>query len=87
MDFYRNHKDRIAEIHLQDGTYREINGVIAREDHVTLGHGLMGNSVLREFLLELASDKFQGPIIFELPQDSTRESMDLIRRIVPEVLN
>jgi sugar phosphate isomerase/epimerase len=87
MDFYRNHKDRIAEIHLQDGTYREIDGVIAREDHVTLGHGLMSDNVLREFLLELASDKFRGPIIFELPQDRTRESMDLIRKIVPEVLN
>lgn len=87
MDFYRNNKDRIAEIHLQDGTYREMDGVIAREDHVTLGHGLMGNTVLREFLLELASDKFRGPIIFELPQDSTRESMDLIRKIVPEVLS
>jgi sugar phosphate isomerase/epimerase len=86
MDFYRDHKDKIVEIHLQDGTYHEYDGVIAREDHIPLGQGLMGSNVLREFLLKIGSDKFSGPIIFELSQDNTRESMDFIREIVPEAL-
>jgi sugar phosphate isomerase/epimerase len=81
MDFYRHHRDRIVEIHLQDGTYRECDGVIAREDHISLGRGLMGRKVLREFLLEIMLDRF------ELPQDSARESMALIREVVPEAVS
>jgi sugar phosphate isomerase/epimerase len=86
MDFYNTHKDRITEIHLQDATYKEYEGAIAREDHVALGHGIMGDVVLRDFLTELINDKFDGPIIFELTKDEARESLDLIRKVVPEVL-
>jgi len=86
MDFYGTHKDRITEVHLQDATYNEYDGAVAREDHVTLGKGLMDDSVLREFLLELAKDRFGGPVIFELTKDETRESLDYIRKVVPEVL-
>jgi sugar phosphate isomerase/epimerase len=86
MDFYSAHKDRISEVHLQDATYKEYEGAVAREDHVILGKGIMGNNVLRQFLTELIKDKFDGPIIFELTRDETRESLDLIRRVVPEAL-
>ncbi len=87
MDFYRTHRDRITEIHLQDAIYKEYEGAVAREDHITLGHGIMGDTVLREFLTELIKDKFDGPIIFELTKDEARESLERIRDVVPEALN
>jgi sugar phosphate isomerase/epimerase len=31
--------------------------------------------------------KFDGPIIFELSKDEARESLDLIRKVVPETMN
>lgn len=86
MEFYRAHKDRIIEIHLQDGTYSEYRGVVSREDHLALGRGIMGDDVLREFLMELVKDKFAGPIIFELSQTDANESLAKIRDVVPEVL-
>lgn len=87
MDFYRNHKDRITEIHLQDATYEEFDGAVAREDHISLGHGIMGDTVLRDFLTELVKDKFDGPIIFELTKDEAKESIDHINKVVPEALD
>ena len=86
MDFYKTHRDRITEIHLQDATYTEYENAVAREDHIALGRGIMGDSALREFLTELVNDKFDGPIIFELTKDEARESLDLIRKVVPEAL-
>ncbi|MFW9844279.1 MAG: cobamide remodeling phosphodiesterase CbiR [Candidatus Thorarchaeota archaeon] len=87
MDFYNTHKNRISEIHLLDATYTEYDSAVARNDHITLGHGIMGDSVLREFLLELQKDKFDGPVIFELTKDEAAESLKLIKGVVPEVLN
>jgi sugar phosphate isomerase/epimerase len=87
MDFYHAHKDRITEVHLQDGTITRYDGAIAREDHIALGRGIMGDLILREFLLELIKAKFDGPVIFELTKDEVRESLDLIRRVVPEVFD
>ncbi len=86
MDFYQTHKDRITEIHLQDGTITRYDGAVAREDHIALGRGVMGDAVLREFLLALIKDDFDGPVIFELTKQETRESLDLIRKVVPEAL-
>ncbi len=86
MDFYKAHKDRITEVHLQDATYKEYEAAVAREDHIALGHGIMGDTVLREFLTALIKDKFHGPIIFELTKDEARESLDLVRKVVPEAL-
>ena len=86
MDFYKTHKDRITEIHLQDGTITRYAGAVAREDHIALGRGIMGDTVLREFLLALIKDDFDGPVIFELTKQETTESLDLIKRVVPEVL-
>jgi len=87
MEFYNKHKDRISEIHLQDGTYTKYDGAVARNDHVALGQGIMGNPVLREFLVELQKDKFDGPLIFELSKEEASESLEHIRRVVPEVIN
>jgi sugar phosphate isomerase/epimerase len=87
IEFYRRHKARITEIHLQDGNYHEYEGAVARDDHIALGHGIMGESVLREFLLQLQKDKFSGPLIFELSKDEVAESLEQIKRVVPEVLS
>lgn len=85
MDFYATHKDRITEIHLQDAV-REGDDTVVNEDHVALGRGIMGEKLLREFLLELVKDNFDRPIIFELSMDEARESLDFIRKVVPELL-
>lgn len=85
MDFYTTHKDRIAEIHLQDAA-KEGDDTVVNEDHVALGRGIMGAKLLREFLLELVKDNFDRPIIFELSMDEARESLDFIRKVVPELL-
>jgi sugar phosphate isomerase/epimerase len=87
MDFYHAHKDRITEIHLQDGNFTKCGGVVDYDDHISLGTGLMSDAVLRKFLLELVKDKFDGPLIFELTEDEASESMNHIRKVVPEVLN
>ena len=87
MEFYRAHKDRITEIHLQDGNFTRCGRVVDYMDHIPLGTGLMGDSVLREFLLELQKDRFNGPVIFELTKDEASESLEHISRVVPEVLS
>jgi sugar phosphate isomerase/epimerase len=87
MDFYAAHKDRITEIHLQDATYTEYEDAVSFDDHIPLGQGIMGSKVLRDFLSELLKDKFNGPIIFELAKDEAIESLDHIRRIIPEVFD
>ena len=83
-DFYKTHKDRIVEIHLHDGSYKEINGIPVPTDHIALGHGEMP---IREFLMELVKDDFKGPIIFELTHDETNESLERIKKVVPEALS
>jgi sugar phosphate isomerase/epimerase len=87
MDFYQAHKDRITEIHLQDGNFTKCGNVVDYDDHIPLGTGLRGDSVLREFLLELVKDNFKGPLIFELTNDEASESLNHIRKIVPEVFD
>ncbi len=86
MEFYNTHKRRIAEVHLQDGTYVEYDGAVARDDHVALGTGVMGDNALREFLEELLKDKFAGPVIFELSIEEAQASMEKIRDTVSSVI-
>lgn len=86
MEFYKRYKSRITEVHLQDGTYLEHKGAIARDDHVALGAGIMGDNVLKEFLQALHRDEFKGPVIFELSIDEAQSSLETIRRVVPSVL-
>jgi sugar phosphate isomerase/epimerase len=80
MDFYNAHNDRIIEIHLQD------DNAEGHDDHIELGKGIMGDDVLREFLLEIIKDEFTGPIIFELSEEEASRSLDYIRKFVPEAL-
>ena len=87
MDFYSTHKDRITEVHLQDATYKKYEDAVARSDHIALGRGVMGNKTLREFLLELSRDRFEGPIIFELSKSEAGESLTHIEEVVPEALD
>lgn len=87
MEFYRAHRDRITEIHLQDATYTEYEDAVALDDHIALGEGIMGDKTLRELLTELFKDKFEGPIIFELTRDEAMESLNHIRQVVPGVID
>ena len=86
MDFYREYKHRITEVHLQDGTYEEHKGAIARDDHVALGQGIMGDKALADFLNALQRDDFKGPVIFELSITEAQASMEKIRQVAPSVI-
>lgn len=83
IEFYRQHRDRIVEIHLHDGSYEKRDDVVVHRDHIPLGRGVMP---VRDFLRELLKSKFNGPIIFELSNDEIKESLDYMRKVVPEVL-
>lgn len=83
IDFYREHRDRIVEIHLNDGSYRECDGVAVHEDHLALGDGEMP---VQEFVSEIYNDGFDGPLIFELTTEQARRSLELIDQLVPEAL-
>jgi sugar phosphate isomerase/epimerase len=86
MEFYTEHKDRITEVHLQDAA-KDDDDTAVQEDHVALGRGKMGDTVLQEFLMDLVKDNFDGPIIFELTKDEARESLEHIKDVVPEALD
>ncbi|UCH04262.1 MAG: sugar phosphate isomerase/epimerase [Candidatus Thorarchaeota archaeon] len=81
-EFYREHSDRITEIHLNDGLAQK-NEAGGHQDHLVLGTGDMP---VREFLLELVKDKFEGPLVFEMPHEDAIESLSAIRNLVPEAL-
>ena len=81
-EFYKQHRDRIIEIHLHDGSYPE-GGRAFRTEHTALGQGEMP---IREFLLELHNDNYSGPLVFELAPDEVKESLSVIKREAPEVL-
>lgn len=76
LDFVEKYFDRIAELHLHDGASPRI-------DHKSLGkHDLP----VKELLLKLHKKKFKGPLVFELTLQEALESMEYIRKHVPEVL-
>ena len=83
VEFYQEHKDRITELHLHDGSYSEIEGVPVHSDHIALGEGEMP---IRDFLMELVKDNFNGPIILELTLEEADQSLQIIRELVPEAL-
>jgi sugar phosphate isomerase/epimerase len=83
-EFYRRHRDRITEIHLHDGSYREMNGVAIHDDHRALGRGSMP---IRDFLTELVRDDFKGPLVFELGANEVQESLRKVSELVPEALD
>lgn len=82
-EFYKQHRGRIIEIHLHDGSYPE-GGRAFRTEHTALGQGEMP---IREFLLELHNDNYKGPLVFELAPAEVKESLSMIRQEVPEVLS
>jgi len=83
IEFYHKHKDRIVEIHLHDGSATKTHVGSGFIDHRPLGTHEMP---VREFLMELVNGKFNGPIIFELPAEWTRQSLAYIEQVAPEAL-
>ncbi|UCE09109.1 MAG: sugar phosphate isomerase/epimerase [Candidatus Thorarchaeota archaeon] len=81
-EFYKTHKDRIIEIHLQDGFYGVKNDAIVKDDHIPIGRGQMP---VREFMMELVKDRFKKPVVFELTATEAEESKQHLREVVPEV--
>ncbi len=83
LDFYKQHKDVISEIHLNDGIYLEKHGVKIVDDHLALGQGQLP---VKPFLTQLTKDNFKGPLIFELTTEEVLESLKLIQHEAPEAL-
>jgi sugar phosphate isomerase/epimerase len=76
LDFVNRYHKRICELHLHDGKYPRI-------DHKPLGtHDLP----TRELLLRLKELEFAGPIVYELNLQGAKDSMEYIKKNVPEVL-
>ncbi|MHA1245888.1 MAG: cobamide remodeling phosphodiesterase CbiR [Candidatus Thorarchaeota archaeon] len=84
VEFYRRHRDRIVELHLHDGSYAERDGAVIHRDHIALGEGEMP---VREFLMELVRDSFNGPVVFELTATQAKQSLNLIETQVPEAIS
>ncbi|MGQ4870233.1 MAG: cobamide remodeling phosphodiesterase CbiR [Candidatus Thorarchaeota archaeon] len=84
VEFYRRHRDRIVELHLHDGSYAERDGAVIHRDHIALGEGEMP---VREFLMELVRDSFNGPVVFELTATQAKQSLNLIKTQVPEAIS
>ncbi|MDF1538659.1 MAG: cobamide remodeling phosphodiesterase CbiR [Candidatus Thorarchaeota archaeon] len=82
LEFYMKHKDKISELHLHDGKASE-PGVKGFFDHKALGTGDMP---IREFLMELLKNGFDGPLIFELTAEEAIASLKKIEELVPEAL-
>jgi sugar phosphate isomerase/epimerase len=82
LEFYRKHRDKIIELHLHDGRPSE------PEERRYIDHDALGTGVMpvREFLLELVKDDFNGPIIFELTTEQVVKSLAHIKEVVPEAL-
>ena len=83
FDFYKTHKDKIVELHLNDGTYKNVEGVSVTDDHLAIG---TGDLPVHDFMIELVKDCFQGPTIFELTTEEVKQSLQKIRTVVPEAL-
>ncbi|MFW9908129.1 MAG: cobamide remodeling phosphodiesterase CbiR [Candidatus Thorarchaeota archaeon] len=82
LEFYRKHRDKIVELHLHDGRLSK-PGERGYFDHKPLG---IGDMPIREFLMKLVKDKFNGPLIFELGESGVIASLKKIKEVVPEAL-
>ncbi len=84
LEFVKLYYDRIAEIHLHDGSYREVGGnLVQRIDHKALGTGQLPYV---ELLTQLQERGYDGTIIFELTMKEARESLQAIRRHLPDLV-
>jgi sugar phosphate isomerase/epimerase len=76
---------RLGEIHLHDGPWQGTENEIGYgKDHQALGEGDLDIAQLLDRLVEAG---FNGPVIFELSVDEALASMDLIRSLMPEVID
>ena len=83
LEFINRYYDRIAEIHLHDGGKNPPKDRRVRYlDHQPLGTGELP---IIETLNELHKRGYKGPIIFELVLDEAKESLALIKKLLPEL--
>jgi sugar phosphate isomerase/epimerase len=76
--------DRLAEIHLHDAHRPASPGAIVYgRDHQVLGAGDLD---VGAFLDTVVAAGFDGPVIFELKVEEARASLDLVRRLRPELV-
>ncbi|NHK32616.1 MAG: sugar phosphate isomerase/epimerase [Asgard group archaeon] len=76
LDFVDRYYNRIIELHLHDGA-------LPRIDHKPLGKY---DLPVRDLLLKLYEKKFKGPLVYELSLEEAQDSMEYIKKHVPEVL-
>lgn len=77
VEFLETYKERIVEVHLHDGA------TSPRFDHKPLGHG---NLPVKELLVGLSEAEFAGPVVFELSTEGVWESMEYMRKHIPEII-
>lgn len=75
IEFIETYQDRIVELHLHDGTEPRI-------DHKPLGRY---DLPVRELFKTLIDVKFTGPLVFEINLSEIIESINYIKKFVPEV--
>ncbi|MBY8999546.1 MAG: sugar phosphate isomerase/epimerase [Candidatus Heimdallarchaeota archaeon] len=77
IEFLENYYCRIIEFHIHDGEY-------PRVDHKVLGKHKLP---VRELLLNLIDKNYQGPLVYELNHQESLESMEYVKKNVPEALD
>ncbi len=83
VDFVNRYHNRLLEIHLHDGDLRKMAGrKFPYYDHRVLGEGDLPTV---EFLTALEDRGFLGPIIFELNRKDALKSLEVIRKLLPNL--
>jgi sugar phosphate isomerase/epimerase len=83
VEFVNRYHSRLSEIHLHDGDLRKVSGRrFPYYDHRVLGDGDLPTV---EFLAALEELGFGGPIIFELNRRDALESLEVIRKLLPNL--
>jgi sugar phosphate isomerase/epimerase len=75
---------RLTGMHLHDGSRRNgPDGSVIVRDHMTLGKGDMDVRGLLEALDQVG---FGGPAVFELSKKDALASLEVVRRVVPDIV-
>ncbi len=83
VEFVKRFFDRIAEIHLHDGSFHVAErGLVKRVDHKALGTGQLPTI---ELLTQLEERDYRGTIIFELTMKEALQSLKFIRQHLPKL--
>jgi sugar phosphate isomerase/epimerase len=83
LEFVERYFDRLAEVHLHDGSYQVIDeGYVKRVDHKALGKGQLPTI---ELLTQLEKKSYKGTVIFELTMKEAKESLQFIRQHLPHL--